>query len=77
MTLKEQKKIVKEIVMLHRDKLGQLKSQVQQSSLENPALTLNINPLPRLQSLPLEDPSIYALLNENFEIISQLKEDVV
>ncbi|TNV87714.1 hypothetical protein FGO68_gene6197 [Halteria grandinella] len=71
MTLKEQKRLVKEVCRLHSQKLEAIKASLQSSSVSQIE-----QPLPKLQSLPLEDPKIYTLINDNLNILSQLQEVV-
>lgn len=70
MTIKEQKRLVKEVIMIHKQKLDILKQSIAGNTFSAP---LN-GPLPKLQSLPLEDPKIYGMINSNIDLIDELKD---
>ena len=58
--------------MLHRQKLELLRSSI----LSEDVKTLINDPLPKLESLPLDDPSVYDQLNQNFTLMQQVAEQV-
>ncbi len=64
---KEQKRIVKEVSLIIQQHLNLLRSQVfSQSPIESQ--------LPHLPSLPLEDPSVFKLVQANIDLISELRD---
>lgn len=65
--LREQKRLVKEVSQVIKHHLGVLRSQVF-DSLPDPG------PLPPLQSLPLEDPSVFKSVQATIDMIAELRE---
>jgi len=64
---KEQKRIVKEVSLIIQQHLNLLRSQVfNQSPIESQ--------LPHLPSLPLEDRSVFKLVQANIDLISELRD---
>ena len=60
--------------MLHRSKLEIARAQIYSGDFKSSLI--NDQPLPQLESVPLEDPSIYEMLNQNFSLMQQLVDSV-